>query len=68
VGVRDQAAQNLAVVRETYELGSKTLLDFIAEHHRFIETESGFIDSQLESYLARVEVLRVVNASELITK
>ncbi len=68
VGVRDQAAQNLAVVRQTYELGSKTLLDFIAEHHRFIETESGFIDSQLESYLSRVEILRVVNASELISK
>lgn len=68
VGVRGQAAQNLSVVRETYELGSKTLLDFIAEHHRFIETESGFIDSQLESYLARVEILRVVNASELISK
>lgn len=67
-GVRDQAAQNLAVVRQTYELGSKTLLDFIAEHHRFIETESGFIDSQLESYLSRVEILRVVNASELISK
>jgi cobalt-zinc-cadmium efflux system outer membrane protein len=31
VGVRDQANANLQVVRQTYELGSKTLLDFIAE-------------------------------------
>ena len=68
VGVRDQAAQNLSVVRQTYELGSKTLLDYIAELRRFIETESGFIDAQREAYLARIEVLRVINAPELITK
>ena len=68
VGVRDQAAQNLSVVRQTFELGSKTLLDYIAELRRFIETESSFIDAQREAYLARIEVLRVINAPELITK
>jgi cobalt-zinc-cadmium efflux system outer membrane protein len=68
VGVRDQAAQNLSVVRQTFELGSKTLLDYIAELRRFIETESGFIDAQREAYLARIEVLRVTNAPELISK
>jgi outer membrane protein, heavy metal efflux system len=68
VGVRDQAAQNLSVVRQTFELGSKTLLDYIAELRRFIETESGFIDAQLEAYLSRIEVLRVINAPELISK
>ena len=68
VGVRAQALENLDVVRQTYELGSKTLLDYIAEHHRYIEIENGFIDSQLETYLARVEVLRVVNAPELISR
>src|SRR5690606_13204746 len=30
-GVRDQAAQNLDVVRQTYELGATTLLDYISE-------------------------------------
>jgi cobalt-zinc-cadmium efflux system outer membrane protein len=65
VAVRGQAAANVEVVRQTYELGSKTLLDYIAEHHRFIETESGFIDVQLETYLARVEILRAANAPEL---
>jgi outer membrane protein, heavy metal efflux system len=65
VGVREQAAANLSVVRQTYELGSKSLLDYIAEHHRFIETESGFIDAELETYLARIEILRATNAPEL---
>lgn len=68
VGVRDQAKINLSVVRQTFELGSKTLLDYIAEHHRYIETENGFIDAQLEAYLARTEILRAVNARELFSK
>ncbi len=68
VGVRDQAAANLSVVRQTYELGSKTLLDYIAEQRRFIDTESGYIDAQLEAYLARVEILRVTYAAELVNK
>lgn len=61
VGVREQAAANLQVVRQTYELGSKTLLDYIAEHHRFVEIENGFIDAQLETYTARIEILRAAN-------
>jgi outer membrane protein, heavy metal efflux system len=65
VGVRDRAAQNAEVVRQTYEIGSKTLLDYIAEHHRYIETENGFIDAQLEAYLAMVEILKTTNATEL---
>ena len=68
IGVRDQAAQNLDVVRQTYDLGSKTLLDYIAEHHRFMETEKGYIDAELEAYIARVEILRAVYAPELISK
>ncbi len=68
VGVRDQAAANLDVVRQTYELGSKTLLDYIAEHHRYMETENGYIDAQLEAYLARVEILKTVYVTELVNK
>lgn len=68
VGVRDQAAANLDVVRQTYELGSKTLLDYIGEHHRFMDVETGYIDAQLEAYIARVEILRAVYAAELINK
>lgn len=65
VGVRERAAQNAEVVRQTYEIGSKTLLDYIAEHHRYIGTENGFIDAQLEAYLAMVEILKATNAPEL---
>jgi cobalt-zinc-cadmium efflux system outer membrane protein len=68
LGVRDQALANLGVVRQTYELGSKTLLDYIAEHHRYIETENGYIDAQLEAYLAHIDVLRATNAPELVNK
>lgn len=68
VGVRDQALANLGVVRQTYELGSKTLLDYIAEHHRYIDTENGYIDAQLEAYLARIEVLKATNSPELANK
>ena len=68
VGVRDQANANLDVVRQTYELGEKTLLDYIAEHHRFFEVENGYIDATLETYLARLEILRASNAPELTNK
>lgn len=61
LGIRDRAATNAEVVRQTYELGSKTLLDYIAEHHRYIEAENGFIDSQLQAYIAMVEVLKATN-------
>jgi outer membrane protein TolC len=68
VGVRDQAAANLDVVRQTYELGSKTLLDYIAEHHRYMATENEYIDAQREAYMARVEILKTVYAAELVNK
>lgn len=68
VGVRDQAHANLEVVRLTYELGSKTLLDFIAEQRRFIEVETSFIDLLLETYLARVDIERATASPNLISK
>lgn len=68
VGVRDQAAQNLEVVRQMYELGSRNLLDYIGELRRFIEAESGYIDTQREAYMARIELLRATNSEELTGK
>ncbi|HLA10835.1 MAG TPA: TolC family protein [Pyrinomonadaceae bacterium] len=68
VGVRDQANANLTVVRQTYELGSKTLLDYIAEQRRFIEVETGFIDSLVETYQARIDIERATAAHGLIKK
>lgn len=68
VGVRDQAAQNLEVVRQMYELGSRNLLEYIGELRRYIEIENDYIDVQREAYLARIEVLRVINSEELTGK
>lgn len=68
VGVRDQAAANLAVVRQSYELGSRTLLDYIAEQRRFIEIESSYIDARLETYMARVEIMKAASMRELTNK
>jgi len=59
VGVRGQAGQNLTVIRKTYELGAKTLLDYIAEQRRYIELENDYVDSIRETYLARIRVASV---------
>jgi outer membrane protein, heavy metal efflux system len=63
VGVKDQANANLDVVRQTYELGSKTLIDYLGEQRRFIELQNGYIDALLDTYKAQVEVERAVAAT-----
>jgi cobalt-zinc-cadmium efflux system outer membrane protein len=63
VGVKDQANANLDVVRQTYELGSKTLIDYLGEQRRFIDLQNGYIDALLDTYKARVEVERAVASS-----
>src|SRR6266496_234687 len=68
VGVKEQASSNLEVVRQTYELGSKTLLDYIAEQRRYIELENTYIDSLLATYSAQVEIARASASPELINK
>jgi len=55
-GVRDQASQNLEVIRKTYELGRTQLLDVIAEQRRFIEVETGYTEALNRSYQASVRV------------
>ena len=66
VGVREPARANLDVVRQTYELGSKTLLDYVGEQRRFIELENDFIDAELAVYSARVEISRAAFSPELM--
>jgi cobalt-zinc-cadmium efflux system outer membrane protein len=68
VGAIEPAKANLDVVRQTYELGSKTLIDYIGEQRRFIELENDFIDSQLAVYNARVEILKAAALPELIKR
>ena len=68
VGVRDQSSANLDVVRQTYELGARNLIDYLVEQRRFIELENEFINAQLAVYRARVEILRALSAPELTVK
>lgn len=68
VGVQGQANANLDVVRQTYELGSKTLLDVIAEQRRFIEVQTGYIDALVNTYQARVEIKRATASPGLVKR
>lgn len=68
VGVRGQANANLNVVRRTYELGARNLVDYLIEERRYIDIENEFIDMQLAVYQANVEVLRATNSPDLIKK
>jgi cobalt-zinc-cadmium efflux system outer membrane protein len=61
--VKDQANANLDVVRQTYELGSKTLIDYLGEQRRFIDLQNGYIDALLDTYKSRVEVERATASS-----
>jgi outer membrane protein, heavy metal efflux system len=58
VGVKDQANANLDVVRQTYELGSKTLIDYLGEQRRVIDLQNSYIDALLDTYKGRVEIER----------
>ncbi|HXM47169.1 MAG TPA: TolC family protein [Pyrinomonadaceae bacterium] len=62
VGVKDQAKANLDVVRQTYELGSKTLIDYLGEQRRFIDLQNGYIDALLDTYKGSVEVERAIGS------
>ena len=68
VGVQGQANANLEVVRQTYELGSKSLLDVIAEQRRFIEVQTGYIDALVSTYQARVEIERAAASPNLVKR
>jgi cobalt-zinc-cadmium efflux system outer membrane protein len=57
-GVRDVAARNLDVVRQTYDLGRTSLLDVVAEQRRYIEIENGYTEALRQVYDAAVEIER----------
>jgi cobalt-zinc-cadmium efflux system outer membrane protein len=62
-GVRDQAARNLEVVRQTYGYGRIPLLDVIAEQRRFIDIETGYTDVLFDAYASRVALERALGTS-----
>jgi cobalt-zinc-cadmium efflux system outer membrane protein len=57
--VLKNAARNLDVIRQAYELGQKTVLDYITEQRRYLEIETGFTELLKEYFYARVEIERV---------
>ncbi|MGI8811994.1 MAG: TolC family protein [Pyrinomonadaceae bacterium] len=68
VGVRGQASANLDVVRQTYELGSRNLIEYLIEERRYIDIENEFIDMQLAVYQANIEILQATNSPDLTKK
>jgi cobalt-zinc-cadmium efflux system outer membrane protein len=62
-GVRDQAARNLEVVRQTYNYGRIRLLDVIAEQRRYIDIETGYTDVLFDAYAAHVALEQAVGTS-----
>ena len=64
--VRNQAQLNLDVVRQTYTLGQKTLIDYINEERRFIDIETGYTDALKEYFNSLVEIERAA-ASPVLT-
>lgn len=67
-GVRDQANANLQVIWQTYELGARSLLEYIAEERRFLEIETQLIDAEFDTYAAQIEIMRAMNSPELKKK
>lgn len=57
-GVRNQAERNLDVIRQTYVLGQKSLLDYIAEQRRFIDVETGYTDVLKGYFESLIEIER----------
>jgi len=60
VGVVDQAGKNLDVVKQTYEFGARTLIDYITEQRQLIELKNSYTDSLLDTYKGRVEIERAI--------
>ncbi|HUF03577.1 MAG TPA: TolC family protein [Aridibacter sp.] len=65
VGVASEAFRNLEVVRQTYEFGSVSLIDYLSEQGRYLDYQAGLIDAQLEVYEAKVSILKAGNEPEL---
>ncbi|MCO6511588.1 MAG: TolC family protein [Aridibacter famidurans] len=65
VGVASEAFRNLEVVRQTYEFGSASLIDYLSEQGRYLDYQAGLIDAQLEVYEAKVSILKAGNGAGL---
>ena len=57
-GVRALALRNLAVTRQVYTLGQKSMIDYLAEQRRYIDVETAFTDVLKDAYDSLVEIER----------
>ncbi len=62
-GLRDLAARNVDVVRQSYELGRATLLDVLNETRRLLDTEMAYGDLLTEALKARFELASAMGAN-----
>ncbi len=53
-GLRDLAARNLNVIRESHQLGRATLVDVLAETRRYLDVETAYTEAMLEMLTARI--------------
>ena len=66
VGVLDQARRNLEVVRESYELGGRSLMDYLIEQQKLLDAEMEFVESEAGLAVSRLDLLRAIGAKELL--
>jgi len=58
--VHNQAERNLDIIRQTYELGQRSLIDYVSEQRRFIDVETGYTDVLKEYLDSMVDIERAV--------
>lgn len=61
-GVHEQAVRNLDVVRQTYVLGGKSLIDYTEEQRRFIDVQTGYTEVLKEYFESLVEIERAAGS------
>jgi cobalt-zinc-cadmium efflux system outer membrane protein len=61
-GVRDQALHNLDIIRQTYSLGRKSMLDYLSEQRRYIDIETGYTDLLKKLQVSLIEIDRAIAA------
>ena len=61
--VHNQAERNLEVIRQTYEIGQRSLLDYVAEQRRFIDVETGYTDVLKEYVESLIEIERASSSA-----
>ena len=61
--VHNQAERNLEVIRQTYEIGQRSLLEYVAEQRRFIEVEAGYTEVLKEYFESLIEIERATSSA-----